>query len=54
MLVMVLPPCERAYCCGVICRRVFTVNTGEALHDVPCCYFVHSVNAQDRELAECT
>lgn len=38
-------PCERAYCGGVICWHVFTVNTGEALCDVPCCYFVRSVNA---------
>lgn len=38
--------CETAYCCGVISRRVFTVNTGEALHDVPCCYFVDSINVQ--------
>lgn len=35
-----------AYCCGVISRRVFTVNTGEALHDVACCYFVDSINVQ--------
>lgn len=39
-------PCERAYSCGAICRHVFTVNMGEVLHDVPRCYFVHSVNAQ--------
>lgn len=41
-------PCERAYCRGAICRRVFTVNMGEALRDVPCCYFVHSVNSLTR------
>lgn len=41
-------PCERAYGRGASCRRVFTVNMGEARHDVPCCYFVRSSN---RELA---
>ena len=40
-LCVLVMPCETAYCCGVVCRHVFTVNTGDALHDVPGCYFVH-------------